>query len=163
MNKANVLKLADFIEKSETYYQGKWLRRHGEIGSDCGTPACIAGHCLSLAVSEGYEYSDHAYTQGSFEQDCIMDDNGIFKHRYDATWWVENLFRRYLEVNDKDHNELVAYSPLDFALTYDETERYIQLNGSLSPTREIAVSVLRNFAETGEVDWVTPAKESVKI
>ena len=25
------------------------------------------------------------------------------------------------------------------------------------------VSVLRNFAETGKVDWVTPAKESVNI
>ena len=163
MNKANVLKLADFIEKSETYYQGRWLQRYGDIGSDCGSPACIAGHCLSLAVSEGFELSKDTFIQGSFEQDCEMNKEGIFKHRYDATWWTHRVFEEYIEVNEKDYDELVAGSPLESALTYAETERYVQINGSLSPTREIAVSVLRNFAETGEVDWVTPAKESVNI
>ena len=44
MNKANILKLADHIERLDPEEFNQRVFAH-----DCGTPACIAGHALALA------------------------------------------------------------------------------------------------------------------
>ena len=48
MNKANVLKLAEYIEGLEP---GEYDQRYVDHprGPNCGTPACIAGHAAYLA------------------------------------------------------------------------------------------------------------------
>ena len=46
MNTENILKLAETIEKSETYDQTRFAHI-------CGTPACIAGHAALLAEPDG--------------------------------------------------------------------------------------------------------------
>ena len=46
MNTDKILRLADFIEASETYNQATYF-------NICGTPACIAGHAVALFIGIG--------------------------------------------------------------------------------------------------------------
>lgn len=85
MNKARMLELADFIEKSETFDQTGWFNL-------CGTPACIAGHAV---VCSGKWIS---YREGS----VINDAGEIETVGRAASDWLELLRSQAVDLFDAD-------------------------------------------------------------
>ena len=77
MNKANVLKLAEYIEglEPEQYDQRHVAHPHGSL---CGTPACIAGHAAWL-VGNWCRWGSRTFSArvwldlSSFQADCLFD------------------------------------------------------------------------------------------
>ena len=125
MNKEKILKLADFIEKSDSFsmhwpwWDAKGREDYGEgiENTEDGCPACILGH---LRVMEGNAANCEEQTASSFfgvsrqkAKDIISPISIPYKARYRST------------PNDKD--------------------TYI--------SKTMACNMLRNFVQTGEVEW----------
>jgi len=118
-----ILRLADMIEKSETYDQRKWTCP-GNAKEPCDTPACIAGHACVLTGAK------------SLSCDSWEFDGHIYETPVLAQAWMG--------LSDDEADELFTPSPR-------------LVNGPdapCTPTPELAAKVLRNFVETGDVNWM---------
>ena len=125
MNRELILKLADQIEKSESYSQGEWARikltREG--GEPCGTPGCISGHCVVM-------HSNFDSFEGLSGQHFFGKDGRQYETPATAT--------KMLELNYRQATHLFSPAPYGFFGC---------------PTARDAARTLRYLAATGKVDW----------
>ncbi len=126
MNIGNILKVADAIEKASVcnFNMASWVQVE-----DCGTSACIAGHCY---IMQGGELSINT------------DSRDARILRYAEYSSVVPLARDFLGLTDDEAGKL--FLPTDNA----------NINtGDLDDiTSEHAVRALRILAITGRVDWI---------
>ena len=124
MNKEKILKLADFIEQSDSFSMHRlfWIREDassygtGIKNTESGCPACILGH---LRVMEG-SYPDD-------QQITVCSNLGVSACEHHAI----------CEPDSEEENVSYRACP-------DEKD-YI--------TQSMAVVMLRNFVDTRKVEW----------
>ena len=130
----NIYKLANVIEKSETYDQSlwDWKGREHIIGENrCSTPACIYGH---MAVVFPKLYRQILLDVGKSAGADAVKHGDIHINMTIA----EVMSTRILGISKAEGNRLCISEP-------DGSEQPV-------PAR-VAANVLRNLARTGKVQW----------
>ena len=148
MNKEKILALADYMEALDPkrYNQGNWLafrkksdrkRKHGDSVlmdtiDPCRTNCCIAGHCTLM---DGYTLKAETsiFSEPKTWQPYFSDEDG-------ATIDPEEQATKTLDLDDNTARDLFSCTAFRFGWL---------------PSLDVAVAVLRELAETGEVRWQT--------
>ena len=130
MNRENVLKLADVVERSETFDMIVYWQVRPHDARRCGTPACIAGHAAALFFEEHGRYVQR------------HPDGGIYASH------TEQTAALFLGINGDRGQQIELFCP-----RYEDAscDAFPSEPGWISADR--AAAVLRHFAETGEIDW----------
>ena len=131
MNKKLILELADWIEKSETFLQTHWFWKLPRCKEDsyCGTPACIAGHCVVMSS----EFSRFAYETSNMH---FIDMDGDIQN-------VSVFAEEMMGLEGTQGMHLFSMAPV----------------GNAIPTAEDAARTLRYLAATREVDWTVTEEQ----
>ena len=133
MNKANILKVADDVERSDSFNMSGYE-------NECGSPGCIAGHAYYRAKQEDLDKGD--LTPSSFT------------HRYGGHCY-EDVATHYLGISI---GRLALFMPAEDVPGCGKRYSYCAYLGKRGHiTKEHAVRCLRHLATTGEVDWVASA------
>jgi hypothetical protein len=127
VNRENVLALRDFIA-SEKY---DFRMNEGTAYPECGSAGCIGGHA-AVMWSDVRDHSPDA---------CLSEGE---------LTWRETLLADKLGVTTDAQRALCFPAEADGLLRTEYPHEW------QSVTREDAVRVLTNLAETGEVDWSRP-------
>ena len=146
-NSKNCLIVADAIEHSLSFQQDKYAQ-------DCYTPACVAGQTVRLLDPGFIEF-----TGNSFYLTAVYPDENYLSMTCIRTASIKENARILLDLTIKEAYELFDSHPLGEIgfIAFDEDPLDPQ-KGEMKyfktlVTNQDAAKVLRNVAETGEVDW----------
>lgn len=143
MNTERILKLADIIEQSDSFFM------HDYYNQRCGTAACIAGHAMHMNMRENEPDPEHPLTFEEWVMHMIDDED------VDPSNDIFIGAMEYLEINGIQADELfmpwITVGDDEGKVIVDHEARFGE-NGYIS--KELAAKVLRNLAATGDVDWI---------
>ena len=129
MNKENLKRLIDVIEKSKTFsmHHTFWYHYHsGKSPHKCGTPSCILGHYKTfLRTHKGEDLEDFLEISQAMKQEIIAP-----KHTY-----------AHFKGSPKDRPDMVKKCIHDNIYPKD----YI--------TKQHAVRMLKRLLEIEKIDW----------
>ena len=145
-HKENCLKLAAFINESESFDQTKYFQGFNDFptSDDCQTPACICGHgtvCFNLPQADRKEGSDPD------------DPEFIAGPGWTTLQEMEAQVGANLGLDTSDRLALFISVP-NF---YREDGSFHRRTRRASKAE--AVAVLLRFAKTGQVRWITIPEE----
>ena len=134
MNRENVLRLADAIETSDDFTMNVYWHMWPLGDSDCGTPACLAGHAAALYHRDHGGYVD--------SRPCATTHLGVHHFSTERTAAV------FLGIDGNRELQGELFRP-----ERDDARHFAAADAPDGITGSRAAAVLRHFAATGEVDW----------
>ena len=137
MHKEKILKLADIVEKLEysnsLYDPGKFCMT--EYMFHCGAPACIAGWTV-LAENQNWDLS---HIRGNAENRLVP----VNIPPYQMNRWIHERAQAILGLDNFEASVLFAPRSIDLS----------------EITPQLAARTLRNFVETGWIEWLKCLEE----
>ena len=133
MNQALLFDLADIVERSATYNQDLWALL-SDREPECKTPACVAGHCVTMHPNfDGFRWNPN-FSDSSFSSDTVQVKLS------EAYYSVPETAEQMLEISEKTAFRLFLNRPLG-------------KSNKKPVTNAVAARVLRYLAITGKVNW----------